>query len=94
MGENLYRIKALKSFGDVKEGDLGGFIENEDNLSQDGNSWIYDNARVYENARVYGNASIHDDVEVLRGAKVFENAKVSGKAMIYDMQSLSQMMLK
>ena len=27
-GENtLYRIKALKSFSDVKEGDLGGYIE-------------------------------------------------------------------
>ena len=37
-GKNLYRIKAIKSFGDVKAGDLGGYIEDEDNLSQDGNS--------------------------------------------------------
>lgn len=37
-GKKLYRIKALKSFGDVKVDDLGGYIEDEDNLSQDGNS--------------------------------------------------------
>lgn len=35
-GYTLYRIKALKSFEDVKEGDLGGFIESENNLSQNG----------------------------------------------------------
>ena len=33
----LHRIKALKDFGDVKKGDLGGWIEKESNLSQDGN---------------------------------------------------------
>ena len=35
-GVVLHRIKALRSFGDVKAGDLGGFIESEDNLSQEG----------------------------------------------------------
>ncbi len=34
---NLYRIKALKDFDDVKVGDLGGYIEKESNLSHDGN---------------------------------------------------------
>ena len=29
----LHRIKALKDFGNVKKGDLGGWIESEDNLS-------------------------------------------------------------
>jgi hypothetical protein len=28
-GHILYRIQALKDFGDVKKGDLGGFIEKE-----------------------------------------------------------------
>lgn len=35
-GHTLYRIKAIKSFGDVRDDDLGGFIEKEDNLSHDG----------------------------------------------------------
>ena len=28
----LARIKALRDFGNVKEGELGGFIESEDNI--------------------------------------------------------------
>ena len=36
-GRTLHRIKALKDFNGVKAGDLGGFIEKEDNLSHDGN---------------------------------------------------------
>jgi hypothetical protein len=29
---HLYRIEALKDFGDVKKGDLGGYVQSEDNL--------------------------------------------------------------
>ena len=32
----LHRIRAVINFGDVKVGDLGGFIEREENLSHDG----------------------------------------------------------
>lgn len=32
-GRKLYRIRALKSFSDVKVDDLGGYIESENNLS-------------------------------------------------------------
>lgn len=45
-GKTLYRIKALKSFGNILKGELGGFIEKEDNLSQDGDAWVSGNARV------------------------------------------------
>ena len=54
----LYRIQALRDFGNVTKGDIGGYIESEKNLSQDGNAWVYGNARVYGDARVYGNADI------------------------------------
>ena len=43
-GKKLFRIKALLSFGDVKEGELGGYVEKEENLSNDGNAWVYGNA--------------------------------------------------
>lgn len=33
----LCRIEALKNFGNVKIGDLGGWVQNWDNLSQEGN---------------------------------------------------------
>ena len=42
----LYRIKALKDFCDVKEGELGGWVESEDNLSQEGTCWVYEDAEV------------------------------------------------
>ena len=48
----LYRIQALRDFGNVKEGDIGGYIESEKNLSQDGNACVYGNARVYGNADI------------------------------------------
>ena len=51
-GITLHRIQALKSFGNIKEGDLGGWIEKEENLSHDGNAWVYDNVWVYGNAEI------------------------------------------
>lgn len=72
-GRILHRIKALKSFSDVEEGDLGGYVEKEDNLNQSGNAWVCGNARVSENARVYGNAWVSGD------ARVYGDAWVSGE---------------
>ncbi|WP_412058013.1 hypothetical protein [Bartonella sp. DGB2] len=42
----LYRIRALRDFGNVKAGDKGGFVENERNLSHRGDCWVNDNACV------------------------------------------------
>lgn len=44
LGKKLFRIKALISFGNVEEGELGGYVEKEENLSNDGNAWVYGNA--------------------------------------------------
>ena len=76
-GKKLFRIKALISFGNVRAGDVGGYIEKEENLSQYGNAWVYGDARVYGNAWVYGNA------EVYGNARVCGNARVSGNAEVY-----------
>ena len=35
-GTTLFQIKAEISFGNVLKGELGGYIEKEENLSQDG----------------------------------------------------------
>ena len=48
----LYRIRALKNFGTVKAGDIGGYIEKEENLSHEGTCWVYDNARVCGDAKI------------------------------------------
>lgn len=55
-GRTLYRIRALRDFGNVRAGDVGGYIECERNLSQDGNTWVCGDARVSDNALVCGNA--------------------------------------
>ena len=49
-GRTLHRIRALISFDDVAEGDLGGFIEKEENLSHDGDACVCGNAWVCDNA--------------------------------------------
>lgn len=49
---DMLRIKALKAFGKVGEGELGGLIESEKNLSQSGNAWVSGNAVVYGNADI------------------------------------------
>ena len=50
--KTLFQIQALKDFGDVKAGDLGGYIEKESNLSQEEDCWIYGNAIVCDNAKI------------------------------------------
>ena len=89
-GKTLHRIEALRDFGDVKKGNKGGFIEKEENLSQSGDCWVYDNAKVYNNAKVfdyadiYGNAEIFGNAIVSGNARVYGNAKVYHYAMVYD----------
>lgn len=39
-GTRLFRIRALANFGDVACGDLGGYVEKEENLSHDGDAWV------------------------------------------------------
>lgn len=62
-GKKLFRIKALVAFGDVEKGELGGFIEKEDNLSHDDNAWVYGNAQVYGNAWVSGDAQVYGNAD-------------------------------
>ena len=63
-GNKLFRIKALMAFGDVKEGELGGYVEKEENLDHDGDAWVYGDAQVSGNARVYGNARVSGNARV------------------------------
>ena len=82
-GRTLYRIKALRDFGNVEKGELGGYIESGNNLSHFGNAWVYDNARVYDNAEVYGNAEVFGDARVFGDAEVYDNARVYDNAEVY-----------
>ena len=57
----LYRIRALKNFRNVKAGDLGGWVSGKHNLSQEGDCWIYDEAKCMDNARMYHNSAMYNN---------------------------------
>lgn len=82
-GKTLYRIKALKSFGGVCAGDLGGWVEKEENLSHDGNAWVSGNAWISGNAQVYGNARVLGNARVSGDASVYGNSWIYGNARVY-----------
>ena len=82
-GRTLHRIKAVKDFGSVKSGELGGWIEKEENLSQDDNAWIDGEAMAFDNAKVFGSAKVFGYAKVYGNAKIFGNAKVYGYAKVY-----------
>ena len=60
-GVKLFQIRCTKSFHNVKEGDLGGYVEKEENLSQEDDAWVYDNAWIEGSARIEGSAWINDN---------------------------------
>ena len=82
-GKALYRIEALKDFCEIKKGDKGGFIESEDNLSHEGNAWVYDDACVYDNALVTDDACVSDNARVYNDARLYDNSWVYDNACVY-----------
>jgi hypothetical protein len=83
-GRTLYRIRRLC------DGLLGGYIESESNLSQEGSCFVYDQAKVSGSALVSGEARLSDSAEVCGeawvsgSARVYDSAWVSGSARVYD----------
>jgi hypothetical protein len=64
-GRTLYRVQLLEDINGYPKGSIGGYVENENNLSQDGGCWVSGDAKVY------GDAIISGDVWVLEETKVF-----------------------
>lgn len=73
-GNKLFRIKAIVDFGTIRAGELGGFVEKEENLSNDDNAWVSGNARVSDDARISGNAQVSGNASVFGNAWVYDNA--------------------
>lgn len=72
-GIDLYAIIALKNFGDVKAGDIGGHIESLKNLSQEGNCWIYPNNIIAGDCQVIENCKINGELKIIGGNFMFGN---------------------
>ena len=90
----LHRIRALKDFvcpvkedslfsNYINKGDLGGYIEKEENLSHEGGCWVHHNARVYGNAKVLENAHVYNLAVVFGNAVIKGYSRLLGSAYIY-----------
>lgn len=77
-GHTLHRIKYLRNGDNFVKGQLGGWIESEENLSQEGECCVM------HEAVVYGDAWITDDAKVGEYAAVCDKAVVEKEACIYD----------
>ena len=83
-GRTLHRIRALKDFDGVKKGDVGGFVQTEDNSSQYGNCWIYDDAICMDNARVCNSAKMYNRSCMYNNSKMFDNSRMCDYSKMYD----------
>ena len=84
LGREKFRIRALKDFGNVKAGDIGGWVCSYNNLSQEGNCWIYDNAECLDNARIFDNAMMFDNAIMFGNSVMYDNAVMLNNSIMYD----------
>ena len=82
-GVTLYRIRALKDFGDVKKGDIGGYIETEGNLSHKGLCWVSDNAHVHGSVWIFGDAQVSGRAWIYGNSQIYGNALVCGNSRTF-----------
>ena len=99
LGRELYRVRSLTDVVDsdgetvVPAGTLGGYVESEENLSQEGGAWIYPNVSVEGGAAVKDDAVVGDprvtcgmleDAEYRnkRHITIRGDAEVSGHAIV------------
>ncbi|WP_426422578.1 hypothetical protein [Bradyrhizobium genosp. A] len=87
-GLRLRRIRALRDIPNVRIGDLGGYLQHDQNLSHEGNCWVsmgaavLGNARVSEDARIWDQAMVGGYARVLGQARVVDQSRVHGYARI------------
>jgi hypothetical protein len=82
----VYRIQAtapIEEFG-VGAGELGGWIEGEHNLSQDGLAWVAGEAIVMDQAVVTDDALVTEQAFIDGMAKISGSARVYGEAQVSD----------
>lgn len=83
-----YRIRALRDFGFVKKGEIGGYIQYASNLSQEGNCWVNENSAGFGNVRITDDAYVKDSIITgfvrVRGYSVVSCSRISGYADIHN----------
>ena len=80
----------LRRIKRISDGEIGGYIESEHNLSQDGDCWVSGDATVYGTARVYRNAWACGNARVYGNAHVSGYSRVCGNAQLYGNEKVSK----
>lgn len=86
-GSSVYRIQALCDFGNVRAGDVGGFVAGSENLSQQGDCWIADDAIAAEFSHVQGNATLSGQAKLSGFSWIAGNSRVTDQAVMTDYTS-------
>lgn len=81
-GPQLRRVEAARNFGKVCVGAFGGYIESEENLSQEGTCWVGSGARVSGQARVCDSALVKGSASISGNAVIRGHALVAGSAVV------------
>jgi acyl-[acyl carrier protein]--UDP-N-acetylglucosamine O-acyltransferase len=76
--------QGLRQIRRLRDLEIGGWIQSESNLSEEGDCWVADSAKVYGCAVVYGDAQISDHAQVFGWADVCGDARVHGYAIVKD----------
>ena len=79
----IYTDEWLKEQEFDKKYIAGGWIESEDNLSQDGGAVVYGNAWAYGDAQVYGDARVCGDARVAQNSTTSMNIRTSEQWIEY-----------
>lgn len=75
-GRSYFRVRAIRDFGNVKAGELGGLVDSPEVLSHEGSCWIGGHAIVSCGARVT------DDAIVTGNALVSGKVTLAGKVHV------------
>ena len=82
-GTKLNRIRALVEINlgwtVIKPGALGGWLEQETNLSHDGKACVWGNAEVCGDAKVWGNAEVCGDAVLFKAEHVLTIGAVGSR---------------
>ena len=83
----LHRIKALMDFRDIKNGQLGGFVQHIENIQD--LAWIGDEAMLFGNAIISGVSQLKGSSQAFNNAIISGDSEISGNSRIYDKATIN-----
>ena len=81
-GRKLHQIECTRDFKFAHAGELGGFIEKEENLG--GEAWVDEGAQVWGEAKVINGSVVRDNARVYGRSKVRNGSVIYDEARVYD----------